>query len=122
MLFPRSGLFFLIVLVCVMTENATQLTPSSIATAFHEHAADTPQPQLRTPDSPPSQPGVWPKQGIKRQVDVTQLKIEAQDLRRLVEALPVQIDSIGNGVLPKELIENLKKIEKISKRIRSEVT
>jgi hypothetical protein len=65
---------------------------------------------------------VWPKQGIKRQVDVTQLKIEAQDLRRLVEALPVQIDSIGNGVLPKELIENLKKIEKISKRIRSEVT
>ena len=39
----------------------------------------------------------------------------------LSEALPAQIEQIGNGKLPKELIENLKKIEKLSKHIRSEI-
>jgi len=31
------------------------------------------------------------------------------------------MEQIGNGKLPKDLIENLKKIEKLAKRIRSEV-
>jgi hypothetical protein len=78
--------------------------------------------QYRGPDTPITQPGTWPTQGTKRQIDVTQLKNEAQELQKLVQPLPEQIDKIGNGVLPSELIESLKKIEKLSKHIRSEVT
>jgi hypothetical protein len=37
------------------------------------------------------------------------------------QLLPDQMEQIGNGKLPKDLIENLKKIEKLAKRIRSEV-
>jgi hypothetical protein len=35
--------------------------------------------------------------------------------------LPTQMEQIGNGKLPKDLIDYLKKIEKLSKYIRSEL-
>ena len=47
---------------------------------------------------------------------------EAQELQNLRQGLTEQIDKIENGKLPAELIENLKKIEKISKRIRGEIS
>lgn len=78
---------------------------------------------VRGPDTPVSNPGGWPQQGTtKRTVDVNQLKAEAQELHNLTQGLTEQIDKIGNGKLPAELIENLKKIEKISKRIRGEIS
>ena len=55
-------------------------------------------------------------------VDVIQLKNEAKELTSLSNALPAQIDQIGNGRLPKELIDTLKKIEKLAKHIRGEIS
>ncbi|MGH9747151.1 MAG: hypothetical protein ACRD59_13715 [Candidatus Acidiferrales bacterium] len=77
---------------------------------------------VRQPDIPVSSPGSWPQQATKRTVDVSQLKAEAQELVALTEALPAQVDKISIGQLPTALIENLKKIEKISKRIRGEIS
>jgi len=54
-------------------------------------------------------------------VDVTELKTQAHQLITLSQALPSQMEQIGNGKLPKELIDNLRKIEKLSKHIRSEL-
>ena len=47
-------------------------------------------------------------------VDVIQLKNEAKELTNLSNALPAQMEQIGNGRLPKELIDTLKKIEKLA--------
>ncbi len=78
-------------------------------------------PPVRAPDTVGSQPGSWPKQGTKRIVDVTELKTQANELVTLSQALPAQMDQIGNGKLPKELMDNLRKIEKLSKHIRNEL-
>jgi hypothetical protein len=78
--------------------------------------------QVRTPETVPGQPGQWPQEGTKHRVDVTQLKMEARELTTLTQALPAQMEQIGNGQLPKELIDNLKKIEKLAKHIRGEIS
>jgi hypothetical protein len=78
--------------------------------------------QVRTPETENGQPGQWPQTGKRRMVDVTQLKNEAKELTNLSNELPAQMEQIGNGRLPKELIENLKKIEKLAKHIRGEVS
>jgi hypothetical protein len=54
-------------------------------------------------------------------VDVADLKTQANELVAMSQALPAQLDQIGNDKLPKDLIDNLKKIEKLSKHIRSEI-
>jgi len=50
------------------------------------------------------------------------LKTEAQELAALSQVLADQIDKFGKGQLPKDLVENLRKIEKLSKRIRIEIS
>jgi hypothetical protein len=78
--------------------------------------------QVRTPETVPGIPGQWPEQGKHKLVDAAQLKNEAQELQGMAQALTPQIDQIGNGKLPKELIENLKKIEKLAKHMRGEIS
>jgi hypothetical protein len=77
--------------------------------------------QVRTPDTVAGSPGNWPEQATPRRVDVTELKNEAQELSKMVNELPARIDQIGGGKLPKDLIDNLKKIEKAAKHIRSQI-
>jgi hypothetical protein len=76
----------------------------------------------RQPDTPIARPGTWAQPAAKRPVDMAQLKKESLELTKLADAIPEQIDQVSNGKLPKELLENLKGIEKLSKRIRSEVS
>jgi hypothetical protein len=95
--------FSLVVLVC-------------ITAAFSQSV-----PAVRQPDTVTGQPGAWPQQGGKRMVDVNDLKKQANELTTMSQALPGQIDQLGNGKYPKELVDNLKKIEKQSKHIRGEV-
>jgi hypothetical protein len=78
--------------------------------------------QVRTPETVRGQPGQWPQSGGRRMVDVIQLKNEAKELTNLSNALPAQMEQIANGRLPKELIDNLKKIEKLAKHIRGEIS
>jgi hypothetical protein len=76
---------------------------------------------VRVPDTASSQPGAWPQQGTKRTVDITDLRNRATELATLSKAVPLQMDQIGNGKYPKDLIDNLKKIEKLSKHIRNQI-
>lgn len=57
-----------------------------------------------------------------RQVNLDQVKQETEELRKLANALPAQIDQVANNQLPKDLSDNLKKIEKLARHLRSEVT
>jgi hypothetical protein len=77
---------------------------------------------VRTPETVTGQPGTWAQSGKnKKTVDVTELKSQARELTTMSQALPAQMEQIRNGKYPKELIDNLKNIEKLAKRIRSEI-
>lgn len=62
-----------------------------------------------------------PRQPKARAVDTEMLKTNAAELRELADALPASIDQVAKGVLPKDLGENLKRIEKLAKHLRSQV-
>jgi hypothetical protein len=57
-----------------------------------------------------------------QKVDVEQIKREAEELRKLADGVPPQIQQVANNQLPKDLSDNLKRIEKLAKHLRSEVT
>jgi hypothetical protein len=63
---------------------------------------------------PPIKPG-------PRQINIDQVNSETQELRRLADALPAQIDQVTKGQLPKDLGDNLKRIEKLAKHLHGEV-
>jgi hypothetical protein len=56
-----------------------------------------------------------------RQINIDQVNSETQELRRLADALPAQIDQVTKGQLPKDLGDNLKKIEKLAKHLHGEI-
>ena len=54
-------------------------------------------------------------------LDWKRVKSEADELAKLAQTVPPQIDQTGNGVLPKDLGQNLKEIEKLAKHLRREL-
>jgi hypothetical protein len=54
-------------------------------------------------------------------VDRAQLKKDADELAQLASTVPEDVAKAINGVLDKNLQDRLKKIEKLSKRLRSEL-
>jgi hypothetical protein len=79
-------------------------------------------PGLREADKLPEPNNVPPPPPVRRGADPAQLRREADELAKLASAVPVEIDQVTKGELPKDLNENLKKIEKLAKRLRSEVS
>jgi hypothetical protein len=76
---------------------------------------------VRTPDTPITVPGTWTQSSKKHPAEPARLRSAAQELAKLAETVPAQIDQVAKGQLPKELIANLKKIEKLSKQLRGDV-
>jgi len=62
----------------------------------------------------PSQPS--------RKVDPAQLRKEAHELNELVQSISGEIDEASNGLLPKDLEQKLKKVEKLARHLRSELS
>jgi hypothetical protein len=58
----------------------------------------------------------------KAAVDVARLQREAQELAELSASIPADINRVNRGLLPKDVIGKLKRVEKLSKRLRSELT
>ncbi len=66
------------------------------------------------PDIPPEAVSPAPR----RAVDPAQLKREAEELSMLAQSVPADVDKLGKGLHPKDLDEKLKRIEKLSKQLR----
>jgi len=62
-----------------------------------------------------------PMEMRNKRFDVQAVKQEADELRALADALPAEINQVANNQLPKDLSDNLKKIERLAKHLRSEV-
>lgn len=54
-------------------------------------------------------------------VKLADLKGEAAQLADLAASIPGGVDHVGKGLLDKDLIQNLKRIEKLSKHLRSQL-
>jgi hypothetical protein len=56
-----------------------------------------------------------------RRVDYEQLQRDADELARTAQTIPSDVTDVRKGMLPKDVIEKLKQIEKLSKRLRAEL-
>lgn len=56
-----------------------------------------------------------------RGVNLAQIKQDSGELSRLAELVANEISASDKGTLPKDLSENLKKIQKLSKRLHDEL-
>ncbi len=81
--------------------------------ALSQRGHHDPTPEDRNP-SPDRQLATPP-------VDPTQIRHDAAELAQLASTVPPDIERAANGVLAKDLKDRLKRIEKLSKRLRSEL-
>jgi len=56
-----------------------------------------------------------------RRVDLQKIQNEADELARTAQTIPADVASVRKGMLPKDIIQKLKEIEKLSKRLRSQL-
>jgi hypothetical protein len=54
--------------------------------------------------------------------DTAALQREADELAGLASSVPPAVQNVRKGMLPKDLLERLKRIEKLSKHLRSELS
>jgi hypothetical protein len=56
-----------------------------------------------------------------QRIDPLQLQREARELADLAQTVPLDVDKVSHGLLPKDAGEKLKRIEKLAKRLRTEM-
>jgi hypothetical protein len=88
----------------------------TMAAAQTGHTFPTPP----EPMDPQSRKTEQPQTGTRR-IDAVRVQNEADDLARLAQTIPNDVASVRKGMLPKDVIEKLKQIEKLSKRLRTEL-
>ena len=67
-------------------------------------------------------PETQPRKTTNHRVDTVQLQRQATELLALSKSVQPDIEEVVHGILPKETIEKLKRIEKLSKHLRSELS
>ena len=107
----QPGFLLIVLLVCVYPASA-QIKGAYIPGV-------PPPPASMDPDHGKTAPGE-PK-SAQRPIDLVKLQQEADDLARTAQTIPADMAGVRQGTLPKDIIEKLKRIEKLSKRLRSEL-
>jgi len=79
-------------------------------------------PGITTGDTLANAPLEKPTENRTKTVDLAAVKQEADELRKLADVLPDQVQQVSNNQLPKDLSDNLKRIEKLAKHLRGELT
>ncbi len=84
------------------------------------HGSGYPQPpepaDKTTTTAPSAQPTFRPR------AQPVELQRDARELLELSQSLQPDIDSINHGLLPKETIQKLRRIEKLAKHLRTEIS
>jgi hypothetical protein len=57
----------------------------------------------------------------KRSLDLAKLQQEADELSNLAQTIPSDVADIRKGILPKDVTQKLKEIEKLSKQLRGQL-
>lgn len=82
----------------------------------HNNFPQPPQPSERPTVSADAKPA-----SVQR-IDPLQLQREARELADLAQTVPLDVEKVNQGLLPKDASEKLKRIEKLAKRLRSALT
>jgi hypothetical protein len=98
--------------------RAEVLTSTAIFPALQTHM---PTKQGNVPHLQPTEP-TGPFTPPKVKLDPIQLKREGLELQELSESLQLDIESVNQGKLPKDMGEKLKRIQKLAKHLRGEIT
>ncbi|HEU5337291.1 MAG TPA: hypothetical protein VFU27_15070 [Terriglobales bacterium] len=69
----------------------------------------------------PEFPQAGPHEHAARKIDVAQLQSQADELAKLAAEVPPDVEQLKKGLLSKDLKHNLKRIEKLSKRLQREL-
>lgn len=82
-------------------------------------------PQKNTFPTPPAsmnkEPHSTEPTGGAPHVDFARAQFEADELSRTAQTIPADVISVRKGMLPKDTIQKLKQIEKLSKHLRAEL-
>jgi len=57
----------------------------------------------------------------RKTIDPVKLRAEANELADLAHSVPADVDQVSQGKLPKDFTDKLKRIEKLSKQLRSDL-
>jgi hypothetical protein len=81
------------------------------------------RPGIRQADQAEAQTerNIPPPDNARTRIDLAKVSHEADELARLAQTIPPDIASVKSGMLPKDVLERLKQIEKLSKHLRSEL-
>ena len=100
-----------LMLICAIIASSQSVPPGA------------PLPRIDAP------PGIFlprtPEQGAtlsRTRVDPVELKTEAEELLRLSQSIQTEIEQFNRGVLNKDAIGKLKRMEKLSKRLRGQMS
>jgi hypothetical protein len=63
-----------------------------------------------------------PPQTQRLRPDPAKMKGDADELALLAQSIPQDVENTAKGILPKDLNAKLKKIEKLAKQLRSQLT
>ena len=77
-----------------------------------------PPPSQQTPMVTTRDPGTTP---AASRIDLIEVQRDAAELARAAQSIPSDVESIKKGMLPKDVLLKLKQIERLSKRLRSEL-
>jgi hypothetical protein len=58
---------------------------------------------------------------LQHKLDMVELQREADDLARTAQTIPTDVANVRKGMLPKDVIQKLKEIEKLSKNLRTKL-
>ena len=107
----KPGFAAILLLVCVVSTGAQM--------------KDVYIPGIPPPPAPldPDHGKTAPEQPkMQRRLDPVKLQKDADDLALAAQSIPTDIANVRRGTLPKDTIQKLKEIEKLSKRLRSELS
>ena len=80
-------------------------------------------PGVKEADKLPNPADIPPQATARRRpADAAQLARDAKELARLAQLIPPEVEQVGSGRLPKDLDGQLKRIEKLSKQLRHEIS
>jgi hypothetical protein len=104
----RIPLLSLAILILGISPASSQSKPGPIG--LHEARQYESKHPLEAPQPP------------TRKIDLAELQREADELSTLAQTIPADVRSTTQGLLSKDLLEKLKRIEKLSKRLRSQLS
>jgi len=110
----KSAMFPILLTCCVMA-----LLILGAGLHAQRRAAGFPTPPSPSDHSNAEQPRT---ERMRPQMDFLAMERESKELSDLSQTIPGDVELLKKGLLPKNMIDKLKKIEKLSKHLRSETT